>query len=89
MKGFTMESQKLEQLIKQSERLTSSERLILVQHLIAKVQKEIPEKKISRKWSELIGIIPYPALNEDAQTYISRSREYDNTHRAQIIRDGE
>ena len=84
-----MESQKLEQLIKQLEKLTSSERLILAQHLIAKVQKEIPAMKTSRKWSELIGIIPYPALNEDAQTYISRSREYDDTHRAQIIRDGE
>jgi hypothetical protein len=88
MKGLSMESQHLDQIIKQAERLTSAERLMLAKYLIEKAQKEMPPKKTSRKWSEVIGLIHYPALGEDAQTYISRTREYDDNHRIQNIRDG-
>jgi hypothetical protein len=79
----------LDQLLQRASNLTPSERLLLASRLIQSVRNELPPRKSRRKWKDAVGLLPYPALGEDAQSYISRSRHADDDHRAQVIRDGE
>lgn len=79
----------LDQLLKQAAALSTSERLQLASLLIQGVKDEIPLDKKRPKWKDIAGLLPYPALDEDAQTYISRSRHADDQHRTLMIRDGE
>jgi hypothetical protein len=79
----------MDQLLKRAARLTPSERLLLASRLIQSVRNEVPSHQPHRKWKDAAGLLPYPALGEDAQSYINRSRRADDDHRSQIIRDGE
>lgn len=36
--------------------------------------EEIPTQKPRRKWKDMAGLLPHPALGQDAQTYISQLR---------------
>ena len=83
-----MTSQSLDQLLQRAARLTPSERLLLASRLIQGVRNEMPSHQSRRKWKDAAGLLQYPALGEDAQAYISRSRRADDSHRAQVIRDG-
>jgi hypothetical protein len=84
-----MALQNIDQLLKRAGKLTPSERLLLASRLIQGVRHGTPaHKKIRRKWSDVAGLLPYPALGMDAQLYISRSRSNDGIHRARVIRDG-
>ncbi len=54
----------LNELLKQAELLTRKEQLILAVRLINKAhQPETPPLN----WKDICGLIPYPALGEDAQ----------------------
>ena len=79
----------LDQLLKRASRLTPSERLLLASRLIQSVRNEIPARQPHLKWKDAADLLTYPALGEDAQAYITRSRRADDEHRTQIIRDGE
>ena len=81
-----MTSQSLDQLLQRAARLTPSERLLLASRLIQGVRNEMPSRQSQRKWKDAAGLLQYPALGEDAQAYISRSRRADDSHRAQVIR---
>jgi hypothetical protein len=84
-----MSSQSLEQLLQRAAKLTPSERLLLAARLIQGVRKEIPPHQSRRKWKDAAGLLSYPALGEDAQVYISRTRRAQDNHRALMIRDEE
>ena len=84
-----MTLQKMDQLLQNAAKLSPSERLLLASQLIQSVRNEISSHHPRLKWKDAAGLIPYPALGEDAQIYISRSRRADDEHREQIIRDGE
>jgi hypothetical protein len=84
-----MTLQKMDQLLQNAAKLSPSERLLLASQLIQSVRNEISSRQPRRKWKDAAGLIPYPALGEDAQIYVSRSRRPDDEHREQIIRDGE
>ena len=84
-----MTLQEMDQLLQRAARLIPSERLLLASRLIQSVRNEMPSRPSRLKWKDAAGLLPYPALGEDAQSYISRSRRADDDHRAQIIRDGE
>lgn len=79
----------MDQLLQRAARLTPSERLLLASQLIQSVRNEMPSRQPSRKWKDAAGLLQYPALGEDAQVYVNRSRRADDDHRNQIIRDGE
>jgi hypothetical protein len=84
-----MALQNIDQLLKRAGKLTPSERLLLASRLIQGVRHDMPaRKKNRRKWSDILGLLPYPALGMDAQLYISRSRSDDSNRRARVIRDG-
>jgi hypothetical protein len=77
---MTMET--VEDLLKQADHLSASERLWLATRLIEGVRQEIPMVKSQLKWRDVRGMLSYPACGEDAQAYISRTRHEDNQHRA-------
>lgn len=83
-----MISNKMDQLLQHASTLTPSERLLLASRLIQSVRNEITTKPASLKWKDAAGLLPYPALGEDAQTYINRSRRAEDDHRNFILRDG-
>lgn len=74
-----MTLQTIDQIIKRAGKLTPSERLLLASRLIQGVRSNLPSRKARRTWKDIIGLLPYPALGMDAQTYVSRSRsDYSN-----------
>lgn len=83
-----MALQTIDQIMKRAGKLTPSERLLLASRLIQGVRSNLPSRKARRKWKDVIGLLPYPALGMDAQTYISQYRREDDNRRARVIRDG-
>ncbi len=84
-----MALQNIDQLLKRARKLTPAERLLLANRLIQDVHNDMPAHKTRRKWKDALGLLPYPALGADAQTYISYARRADDDDRARVIRDGE
>lgn len=80
----------VDQLLQRAASLTPSERLLLASRLIQEVRSEMTSRQPRVvKWKDAAGLLQYPALGDDAQAYISRSRRADDDRRAKIIRDGE
>jgi hypothetical protein len=78
----------IDQLLKRAGKLTASERLLLASRLIQGVRQDLPaHKKSHRKWNDIEGLLPYPALGMDAQQYISDTRSEDSRRRARMIQD--
>jgi len=84
-----MTSPSLDQLLQHAAKLSLSERLLLAARLIQGIRNEIPVEKSMRKWKDASGLLKYPALGEDAQAYISRTRHAQDSHRVSAIRDEE
>jgi len=78
-----MASQLLKDLIKQSDSLTSREKLNLIMYLARRVDHTL---KPARKWSDIRGALPYPAFGEDAQEWVSRTRREGDERREQALR---
>ncbi len=84
-----MSSSKLERLLQRAARLSPSERLLLASRLIQSVRNEISSPSPGLKWKDAAGLLQYPALGEDAQSYISRSRHESDAQRSHTLRDGD
>ena len=83
-----MALQNIDQILKRANKLSPSERLLLASRLIQGVRSDMPSRKSRRKWRDAAGLLSYPALGEDAQQYISRTRRTDDDQRTRVIRDG-
>ena len=81
-----MTTNALTELIEKANALTPEEQWQLANHLVERVLRQMPGGKPHRKWEDLIGLLPYPALGEDAQTYISRTRREGDERREQALR---
>lgn len=71
----------LDHLIKQLDLLSPEQQLQLIAHMAGNLSKVYPQHKPARKWREVCGAVAYPCLGEDAQEWITKSREEDDTHR--------
>lgn len=71
----------LQQLKQQADTLTLEEQLELIAYLAEKARQAQPTTKHRQKWSEISGLVPPPALGEDAQTWVSRTRQEADEHR--------
>jgi hypothetical protein len=70
-----MSDQILREIIEKVVLLSTEEQLNLMATLEEKARASTAAKGHQRrKWSDLIGMLSYPACGEDAQTYVSRSR---------------
>ena len=74
-----MSTQLLDSLLKQIDLLTADEQLRLVSYAAEKAR---------RKWRDVRGLLPYPALGEDAQAWVTRTRREGDEHREQLLRRG-
>jgi len=83
-----MSTQLLDSLLKQIDLLTADEQLRLVSYAAEKARRKMPVDKLRRKWRDVRGLLPYPALGEDAQAWVTRTRREGDEHREQLLRRG-
>lgn len=63
------------QILKQTETLSAGEKLRLAELLIEQARQKLETVAAPRKWLDLIGAVPYPMMGEDAQAWVSRTRQ--------------
>ena len=81
---LVMETQTLKEIKEKTEALTieeNEENLELIAHIVGKIRKTQTRSVRHRKWSEIFGTAPYPLADEDAQTWVIRTRHEANAHR--------
>jgi hypothetical protein len=76
-----MATDALDKLIKEADQLVPDEQLRLLEHLSARARVAGPR----RRWREICGAAPYPLLGEDAQEWVTRSREESEAHRQRRV----
>ncbi len=81
-----MSAQLLDSLIKQVDLLTADEQLRLVSYAAEKARRQMPAAQTRRKWKDICGALPYPALGEDAQAWVTRTRREGDEHRERLLR---
>lgn len=86
-----MSQELLNELISKSEALNLEEKLSLMSYLSDNIKKDHDNSPLARrKWSEIKGKATYPLVGEDAQAWVSRTRQESTENREQfIIRDHE
>ena len=62
-------------LVKQAERLPIEEQLMLMARLADTMRQQLPPIATPRKWHEIRGSVPMPLVGEDAQRWVSRTRQ--------------
>lgn len=80
-----MSRELLQDLIRQSDELTSEELSQLVNYLAVKVQRSDLAHEPRRKLGSFKGRAPYPLVGEDAQVWVSRTRQQDTEERDQLL----
>jgi hypothetical protein len=66
--------------------LSIMQRLQVVERIAQDMTQEITVADAPRRsWSEIRGAAPYPLTGEDAQEWVSRSRQEDDAHR-EVVR---
>jgi hypothetical protein len=78
----------IEEILKQTDALSADEKLALANKLIEQAQEQSATKP-RHKWTDAIGVAPYPLTGEDAQAWISRTREEGDTERERQWRRNE
>lgn len=73
----------LERLLEQVDALTADEQLRLAGYLVERARGICRAIQPGRKWRTLRGIVCYPILGEDAQTWVSRTRREADEQREQ------
>jgi hypothetical protein len=76
----------LQDVLKQVERLAPEERLELIQKVAEGLKTEAASAKPRPKWSDLRGMAPYPLMGEDAQAWVSKTRQESDAHREQVLK---
>lgn len=72
-----MSAQLLDLLTEQSEQLSADEQLMLAMRLIERVRQGSPTqaKQQQSKWSDMQGVFAHPLAGEDAQAWVTRTRQ--------------
>ncbi len=81
-----MTTNNLKEVMKQIDTMTLDEQLQLIAYLADKARQTQLTPKPRQKWREIRGLVQQPALGEDAQTWISRSRREDDEYRESQLR---
>jgi hypothetical protein len=71
----------LTEIMREMEKLTSDEQLKLAAKLIEWARRGATVIRPSRRWLDLMGAAPYPMMGEDAQAWVSRTRQEGNDER--------
>lgn len=76
----------LQELLQQVEQLTPEEQLELIRQVAEGLKKSEAIDKPKPRWSDLKGLASYPMLGEDAQAWVSRTRQEADQHRERVSR---
>ncbi|MDX2033496.1 MAG: hypothetical protein SF339_22660 [Blastocatellia bacterium] len=71
----------LTEIMREMEKLTSDEQLKLAAKLIEWARRGATVIRPSCRWLDLMGAAPYPMMGEDAQAWVSRTRQEGNDER--------
>lgn len=63
-----------EDVLAQAEQLPLNECLMLIEQLARKIRLSGGKSVPRPRWEDAAGIAPYPLCNEDAQTWVTKSR---------------
>jgi hypothetical protein len=81
-------SSQLQQVLSDIDRLSLIDRIQVMSHLIESIREYVPTEsvKTSRKWSDLKGMVTAPLMDEDAQVWVSRSRQKGDEDRESLLK---
>jgi hypothetical protein len=68
-------SGRLGEILKQAESLPADEQLELAMRLIERARRSPELAAPARKWMDVAGVAPHPLAGEDAQDWVSRTRQ--------------
>ncbi len=72
-----MSMRELDDIVHRAESLTPDEMLQLAAMLIQRVRAAEEAGPNLPRWSDLLGLVPEPALGEEAQAWVTRTRQED------------
>jgi len=73
----------VETLIRQAETLSIDDQLLLMARLAENMRQHWQPTATRRKWREIRGIVQAPMMGEDAQAWVSRTRQEGEQEREQ------
>lgn len=65
----------VETLVRQAETLSIEDQLLLMARLAENMRQQWQPTATRRKWREIRGIVQAPMVGEDAQAWVSRTRQ--------------
>jgi hypothetical protein len=70
-------SPQLQQVLNDIDRLSPTDRIQVISHAIESIREYVPTEPVSsnRKWRDLKGMVAAPLMAEDAQAWVSRTRQ--------------
>jgi len=77
-----MASPPYEHVLREAEALARGDQLLLVERLVARLRASGMSTKPRRRWEDLAGSAPYPLCGEDAQKWVSRTRQESDERRS-------
>ncbi len=77
-----MASPVYERVLKEAESLERQDQLLLVEQLIAHLRASDAPAKPRPRWEDLAGTAPYPLCGEDAQEWVTRTRQESDDRRS-------
>ncbi len=63
------------EILNQAKILSSDEQLVLAAMLIGQARQQAKPQHGQRKWLDVVGAAPYPLAGEDAQDWVTRTRQ--------------
>jgi hypothetical protein len=76
----------LQQVLQEIEQLTPAEQLEVISHTTEQLKHQtIPQYKPKRRWLDIAGTAPYPLVGEDAQEWVTRTRQESQEHRDRLL----
>jgi hypothetical protein len=83
-------SPQLQQVLSDIDRLSPTDRIQVMTHVIESIKEYVPTEPVKsiRKWSDLRGMAMAPLMGEDAQEWVSRTRQEGDEHRQELLRAG-
>jgi hypothetical protein len=70
-----MATSELEKIAREAAMLSADEKLQLAARLIEEARQGAPTTVTAVRWRDLRGQVPAPALGEDAQAWVTRTRQ--------------
>lgn len=65
----------LQDIMIESVNLSADEKLRLATFLIEQARSTPTQEKTEVNWSDIMGALPYPMVDEDAQVWVSKMRD--------------